>query len=143
MMMRRNKKNRILLSYLLLIIWTSIWVVQFYKDIKQNYHDFKNLMGESQEQKWEYVFGHELYDFLQKAKYHIPEDGTFSVIHTLSSYLHQRAFTYYLYPRRVSEEGRYQLIYKVPNVNKEGKKILYLNNERTTEEIGIFEKESY
>ncbi|MBF0215531.1 MAG: hypothetical protein HQL30_00905 [Candidatus Omnitrophica bacterium] len=93
-------------------------------DIKKDWPDTKKLFGRPVEDKWEYVFGGDLYLFLQNVKKNVPEDSSFTLIDGLEHFKRVRA-EYYLYPRTVSPVAGYICVYGREYTVEEGWKTLY------------------
>ena len=101
-----------------------------YTDIKDHFEETKQLAGKSVEEKWEYVFGAELYSFLLEAKKIIPDYESISFESNLDERKKQRAI-YFLYPRRLSSEGKFILVYRYPFTKDEAQAVIFTQDKNT------------
>jgi len=115
----------------LFCVWCVVWAKGLCKDIKNNYRETVDLIGKSQEEKWEYVFGLELYEYLSEAKKIIPKYETIRFeSDNIDEYKMFRAL-YFLYPTKLSENESYILVYQNHFEKNKNQKIVFAKDKYT------------
>jgi len=106
-------KIRQVILIIFLSLWVAVWWANLAKNFSSHFEITSKTFGKPLEAKWGYLLGDDLYRLLAASNNIIPPKAKVSFIHTLDSKKNALA-TYFLYPREITPEGEFIVVYKNP-----------------------------
>lgn len=113
-------------------IWIIIWISFIIRPLfKQSYlKQYFSLIGRSLEKRRSYIYGEDLYAFLNYCLKNLPSSSTYKLVGLKSDSIDYARASYYLYPYLKNENPQFILVYGLRDVKEFGYSIFSSMNER-------------
>jgi hypothetical protein len=98
-------------------LWLAVWIVLLGKALIGNRaatRETLQLLWEAQEARQRQSYGEELYEFSQLCRRTLPETARFEIVGLERGSQDHSRLVYLLYPRVLSEQPEYLLVYQSP-----------------------------
>lgn len=111
-----------------IIIWISFTLRPLFKEgyLKQ----YLSLIGKSLEERRAYIYGEDLYKFLNYCLKNLPIPSTYRLVGVKSDSIDYVRAIYYLYPHLKTEEHQFILVYGIYDFKQPGYSIFSSMNQR-------------
>src|SRR5215471_11781134 len=105
------------LANLAIWLWLAVWIILLAKAIvgdRAGVHETLQLLWETPEARRRQSYGEELYEFSQLCRRTLPETARFEIVGLERGSQDHSRLVYLLYPRVLSEQPEYLLVYQSP-----------------------------